>query len=172
MDSEQNNFQTIFFDTLDKERWFKIISSVRRDYNEKAFSKQILIKFAANLNSANLEPIHLVTLACLIQFFIDQQHKVYLSSQNDSIRNILLNELRFQEYWSGGKNHVDSTSQNYFNLWRIVEAEKDLYAKNVEEYFRNTFFKGKDLSAISLSMVEAYYIMYLIMPKQMVMLFL
>ena len=47
--------------------------------------------------------------------------------------------------------------RNIFNLWRIIETEKDLYAKNVERYFKNNFFKGKDLSVISLSMIEAYY---------------
>lgn len=61
---------------------------------------------------------------------------------------------RVLEWW---KNHVDSVSDNIFNLWRIIETEKDLYAKNVERYFKNNFFKGKDLSVISLSMIEAYY---------------
>ncbi len=55
-------------------------------------------------------------------------------------------------------NHLAAPScDNIFNLWRIVESEKDLYAKNVEEYFKKTYFSGKDLSAVSVSLVEAYY---------------
>lgn len=52
---------------------------------------------------------------------------------------------------------MDAMDGNIFNLWRIVESQKDLYAKNVELYFQNNFFRGKDLSAVSLSMVEAFY---------------
>lgn len=152
-----DNYTTICFSTLDKSKWLEKISSIRQEYNLITFRKLILLEFIDDLDADDLEPIHLVTLACLIQFFHQNEHKIYLSSANDSIRNMLFSELRFQEYWSGGKNHVDSTNLNFFNLWRVVEAEKDLYAKNVEKYFRNTFFKKKDLSAISLSMIEAYY---------------
>ncbi len=66
--------------------------------------------------------------------------------------------MDFAAYWSGGKNHVNANSSaNIFNLWRIIESEKDLYAKNVEEYFKRKYFKNKDLSAISVSLVEAFY---------------
>lgn len=56
-----------------------------------------------------------------------------------------------------GKNYVEAkTSRNVFNLWRIVESEKDLYAKKVEDYFKKRYFQNKDLSAISVSLVEAF----------------
>lgn len=44
-----------------------------------------------------------------------------------------------------------------FNLWRITETEKDLYAKRIEEYLRRTYFTNKDLSIVSVGLVEAYY---------------
>lgn len=152
-----STYTVIPFDTLERRDWLKNISSVREKYNDINYKKQVLLNFSDSLEACYFEPIHFVTLACLIQFLDQNGHKVFLSSENDSIRNMLFNDLRFQEYWSGGRNHVDSTSPNFFNLWRVVEAEKDLYAKNVEIYFRKTFFKEKDLSAISLSMIEAYY---------------
>lgn len=68
-----------------------------------------------------------------------------------------MEQLKFYEYWSGGKNHVEASSSDIFNLWRIVDSEKDLYARNVEKYFNSNFFRNKDLSFVSLSMVEAYY---------------
>ena len=52
---------------------------------------------------------------------------------------------------------MDSESDNIFNLWRIVENQKDAYAIEVEQYFKKNFFRGKDLSIISLSIVEAFY---------------
>ena len=51
----------------------------------------------------------------------------------------------------------ETEEYNVFNLWRIVESEKDLYSKRVEDYFKRTYFCDKDLSPISLSLVEAFY---------------
>lgn len=156
MDTE-SSYTTIKFESLDKEQWLRTISDVRVNYKVDIYKKYIILGFNSNLNSDDFEPIHFVTLACLIQFFDLNNHQVAVASGNDSIRNMLFTDLCIQEYWGGGKNHVDSVSDNIFNLWRIIETEKDLYAKNVEKYFKNNFFKGKDLSVISLSMIEAYY---------------
>lgn len=153
----ENSYTTIKFKSLDKELWLRMISKVKAEYKADIYKKYILLEFNSELNSEDFEPIHFVTLACLIQFFYENKHQVAIVSGNDSIRNMLFSDLCIQEYWSGGKNHVDSVSDNIFNLWRIIETEKDLYAKNVERYFKNNFFKGKDLSVISLSMIEAYY---------------
>lgn len=153
----ENSYTTIKFESLDKEQWLRTISIIRNDYKTDIYKKYIVLEFNSNLKSEDFEPIHFVTLACLIQFLDLNDHQVAVASGNDSIRNMLFSDLRIQEYWSGGKNHVDSVSDNIFNLWRVVESEKDLYAKNVEKYFKNNFFKGKDLSVISLSMIEAYY---------------
>lgn len=150
-------FTTISFGSLGRELWLKKVSNVRANYDSTEYKKQIVLDFDSSLNADDLEPVHFVTLACLIQFFINNEHTVYINSRNDSIRNILFSDLRYDEYWSGGKNHVDSIDDNIFNLWRIVESEKDLYARNVELYFKKNFFLGKDLSAISLSIVEVYY---------------
>lgn len=147
----------IIFNSLRKEEWLKEISSIRNTYKDGVYKKNVRFVFDNTLKADSFQPIHLVTLACLIHFLDAKGHMVYVSSDNDSVVSVLFEQLRFPEYWSGGKNHVDATDSNVFNLWRIVEAEKDLYAKNVEQYFKNTFFRGKDLSVISLSMVEAYY---------------
>jgi anti-sigma regulatory factor (Ser/Thr protein kinase) len=155
--SLMRSYTTILFESLNKELWLREIASARANYKNNIYKKYIILEINSDLKSEEFEPIHFVTLACLIQFFDKNNHQVAINSGNDSIRNMLFSDLRIQEYWSGGKNHVDSTSNNIFNLWRIVESEKDLYAKNVEKYFKNNFFKGKDLSIISLSMIEVYY---------------
>ncbi|WP_455628437.1 ATP-binding protein [Parabacteroides chinchillae] len=147
----------ISFKSLKKEDWLRSISFIRNTYQKSKYKKNIQFVFDDNLPAESFRPIHLVTLACLIHFLDLNGHMVCVGSNNESVTLMLFEQLRFQEYWSGGKNHVDATDSNIFNLWRIVETEKDLYARNVEQYFKNTFFKGKDLSVISLSMVEAYY---------------
>ena len=137
--------------------WIKLISQKRNAYSPLLYEKDIQLIFSENLRAEDFEPIHLVTLACLIQFFDSNGHQVWLGQGNASVDDMLFNQLRFHEYWRGGKHHVDAMDGNIFNLWRIVESQKDLYAKNVELYFQNNFFRGKDLSAVSLSMVEAFY---------------
>jgi len=102
--------------------------------------------------------MHLVTLACLIQFLSDHNWQANLSPNNPSVANYIYNELRFRDYWSGQKNHVDTAeSSHIFNLWRIVNGEKEPFAARVEEYLKNNYFRNKDLSAISLSLKEAFY---------------
>lgn len=156
-DKQEVSYTTIFFDSLAKEDWLRKISFERGRYDKGLFKNQIVLEFSPTLKAEDFEPIHLVTLACLIHFLDENEHRIYIASANDSVRNMLFNDLRFQDYWSGeGVNHVDSDNNNIFNLWRIVENEKDLYAKGVEKYFK-CLFKNKDLSVISLSLIEAYY---------------
>lgn len=79
-------------------------------------------------------------------------------SRNNEVSEYIYNDLRFSEYWRKGKNYVEATSHtSIFNLWRITEEEKDLYAKRIEEYLRRTYFANKDLSVVSVGLVEAYY---------------
>ncbi len=89
---------------------------------------------------------------CLVNV---EEHTIRIS--NESIEKLFFEDLKFREYWNYSKDHVDSESDNIFNLWRIVENQKDAYAIEVEQYFKKNFFRGKDLSIISLSIVEAFY---------------
>lgn len=148
----------IIFDSLNKSRWLAKISELYSVYAMPIPESRITLKFDDKLNVSQIEPVHLVTLACLIQYLFDKGHKVYMSSTNVEIHDYIFNDLDFSAYWKGGKNHVNAhRSNDIFNLWRIVEAEKDLYAKNVERYLTQNYFQDKDLSAISVSLVEAFY---------------
>ncbi len=121
--------------------------------------RMIVFSFVPSFTCERLEPLHLVTFACLIHYLDKKGHLASLdSSNNRHIHDYIFNDLNMAAYWKGGQNHVDATSsEQIFNLWRIIEEEKDLYAKNVEEYFKRNYFKNKDLSAISVSLVEAFY---------------
>ena len=111
-----------------------------------------------NLKRHDLEPVHLVTLACLIEHIYKTGNFALLSTDNADIFKYIFEDLGFQSYWSGGKNHVDAVySSNIFNLWRIIDSEKDMYAKNVETYLRSTYLNHKDLSSVNVCLVEAFY---------------
>lgn len=82
---ERRQYTTISFESLKKESWLETISHVRASYEIGKYRKQIILTFNSSLNADNLEPFHFVTLACLIQFFVINNHNVYLNSKNDSI---------------------------------------------------------------------------------------
>lgn len=148
----------ILFTTVDKSLWLGLIADSHHKYCCQGNNRCVYISFAKEISVDGLTPMHLVTLACLIQFLTDNEWKSYLAANNDAVDNYIYNELHFSEYWSGQKNHVaTSCSPHIFNLWRIVDQEKDLYAKEVEQYFKNNYFQNKDLSSISLSLTEAFY---------------
>lgn len=75
-----------------------------------------MIHFDDRIKIDDLEPIHLVSLACLIEHIIYTGNQAYLSKDNPEISDYIMGDLGFQSYWSGGKNHVDAThSSNIFN---------------------------------------------------------
>ena len=146
----------IYFNSLKRADWLRQIATVRNEYKKENYQKQITFVFKDTLSPELFQPIHVVTIACLIEFLVNvEEHTIRIS--NESIEKLFFEDLKFREYWNYSKDHVDSESDNIFNLWRIVENQKDAYAIEVEQYFKKNFFRGKDLSIISLSIVEAFY---------------
>lgn len=148
----------IKFDSTNRGIWLSLITLYYSKLSNINKDHQVVIHFSKDIVVSNLEPIHLVTLACLIQSIYDKGISVALSSDNKEVSYYIYNELGFKYYWSAAYNHVDALhSDNIFNLWRIVDSEKDLYAKNVESYLKKEFFQGKDLSSINVCLIEAFY---------------
>lgn len=149
----------ILFNTTSREDWFKSICQYRNNYSQEGNGVNVSIDFKKDIKIEALQPFHLATLACLIQWLSDKGYKAYLKYSNKEVSDYIYNTLKFSEYWKGGRNHVEvkSPTNNIFNLWRIVNSEKDIYAKQVENYFKQTEFQEKDLSSLSVCMAEAYY---------------
>ncbi|WP_028896516.1 hypothetical protein [Prevotella sp. HUN102] len=148
----------IEFDTTDRAQWLKLIVESHLKYNTSGNKRKVYISFNNSVVKSKLTPMHLVTLACLIQHLTDKGWQAHLYYNNHSVDNYIYNDLNFSAYWKGGQQHVEAQeSDNVFNLWRIIDSEKDSYAINIEKYFKNTYFRDKDLSAVHLSLVEAFY---------------
>lgn len=146
------------FDNTEKPYWLRRINEIYREVRDEDSKCLVLFDFSNEVKITDLQPLHLVTFACLIQYLDNLGCQVCIAQDNRPVYEYLFDELKFPEYWRGGKNHVETeTFENIFNLWRIIDAEKDLYAKNVEIYLKKNFFADKDLSSVSLSMVEAFY---------------
>lgn len=151
---------SIQFVSADRKLWLRQISDIYHKHIQNPNNVKSVIEFGQSIKVNEIRPFHLVTLACLIHYLDSVGKLVAISKSNLDVFNYIYYDLKLSEYWSGGQNYVKTSSpktDKIFNLWRIVENEKDLYAKEVEAYFRRQYFKNKDLSAISLSLVEAYY---------------
>lgn len=148
----------ILFQSIDSDYWLSKIANSHHEYQNANENQSVTLKLSDEIDIAGLKPMHLVTMACLIHFLKEKGCDVSLSQSNRKVAEYIYNALGFKYYWKEGCNHVDAiNSENIFNLWRIVDTEKDFYAKNVERYLKQNFFKGKDLSAINVSLVEAFY---------------
>ncbi len=146
----------IQFKFANKTYWLRKIGEI---FEDSSYKGNIVLSFAETIKKEEVQPLHLVTLANLIQYLFDKGNKVFIDPKtNKAVYEYVYNELKYSEYWSKGKNHVDAIiTENIFNLWRIVDSEKDLYAKNVEAYFKRNYFKDRDLSVITEVMTEAFY---------------
>ena len=147
----------IQFNNIDKTIWIKKIVQIVEDANNYRKGDTIVLDFSSSIQKANLSPIHIVTYACLIHFLkIEKGCVVTQGMNNKEVADFIYDELGLKYYWKGS-NHIESIDTSILNLWRVVREEADLYTKRVEEYFKNNYFRNKDLSTVSISMVEAFY---------------
>ncbi len=150
----------IIFSGADKGRWIKVIVDSRdisRNINEL---DSVLVKINDILNIDDLEPVHIVLLACLRQELMNKGYKkCILSSDNPSVTDFLINGINLSKYWLGEKPkfYSESQSETIFNLWHVSSSEMEAYAESISDYFNRRFFKYKDLSAVKLSMLEIFY---------------
>lgn len=148
----------IWFEKTDKGYWLRFIMHNRRRYADSVRGQSVTIGFDDSIKKEHLLPLHLTTLACLIQYLFNNGYQVYLSQSNNDVFEFIFDDLKMNQYFGGGVNHVDAdVSDNIFNLWRIVKEEMDLYAKKVELYFKNQYFCDKDLSPLNIGLTESFY---------------
>ena len=109
-----------------------------------------------NIEVKDLSPVHIVTLACLIEYIsrFDVNIKV---DRKTAVWDYLYLTLKFKEYWAGGQDHSHIEDENILNLWRLKEEQKELYGDEVANYLKSKFKSDKDLSAVKLSITEAFY---------------
>ncbi len=146
----------ILFKNINKGEWLQTLTEGIKNSEAIDVTEQVVLDFSLDVKKDLLTPFHIVTYACLIQYLIDKGYSVRQGQTNSDVAAYIYSDLGLCKYWKGS-NHEEVGGEEILNLWRIVETEKDLFSKRVENYFRNTYFRGKDTSAISLSLVEAFY---------------
>ena len=152
-----NSNSRIIFNTLNRHEWLQIISRAKQMCDKGKYAENILIVYNGVFNKNKKEPFHIVTLACLVQHCSNRGHKVFLDSENKEFFDLLFEELRFREYFSNARNSVEYHEKEVYDLWRIVDNEKEVYPTHVVNYFKREFFRGRDLSALKECITEVYY---------------
>lgn len=145
------------FTKSNRSSWIRQIIDFYENYAKYLDDNHCTFDFDSNIKIEEIEPFHIVTLACLNQYLHDQNIKPYMSKNNESLFNYLYNDLQMAKYFVANKNHVaNSNCENVLNLWRIKDTEKDAYAIKIEAYFKK-LFEGKDIYSISLILKESFY---------------
>lgn len=148
--------QSIQFITDNKSQWLKQVSEIY-DQFKVSTGGHLSVGFGPNLDSKDLMPFHVVLYASVVHLLLQRGYAVKQHfDSNIDCADYVYNKLGLKHYWKGS-NHEEVGQNNILNLWRIRETEKDAFSYRVADYFKNTCFRNKDLSAVQNSIVEAFY---------------
>lgn len=153
-----SNILLINFDTTDRNKWLSTIAEASETHRDCTSNDHIILGFNGINGTEKITPIHIVSLACLIESLARKHVIVHIQNrETNAVSNFLWENLRFREYWAGGQNFVPAQDTNVFNLWRIINNEKEIHSRRIHDYLKQTFFQHKDLSAVQNSLDEVYY---------------
>ena len=75
------------FASLDRGKWIHAIVETRNEIVGK------------DISFAQIEPLHIVTLSCLIDSAKIRNAKVWLKIENKNLNDFVLNDIRITSYW-------------------------------------------------------------------------
>lgn len=151
-----NYITTLRFNCANRLDWLRDIAEMHAALKCGNITDAVFLRFD-NYEIAKIKPIHVASLACLIEAMANPDREIHLHRQNDSVGEYLWTNLKFREYWAGGKNFVEASDHSIFNLWRLRNEEKEIIPIRVYNYFKQHYFLHKDLSSVKNSLDEAYY---------------
>lgn len=143
----------LVFDSGNRGLWLYSIVKYRNLCNTEA-ATPVVLSFP-DMRTTALTPIHIVSLACLIEHLF--RHGLSVRIENTELGRHLYETLKFKEYWKGQTDYSPVADENILNLWRLKDEQKDIYGIEVTKYLKEKFKSDKDLSAVSLSITEAFY---------------
>ena len=149
-----SNNVDLYFKSADSMCWLKNIAKYAMfSYDHGSVA---IMHFNEIESIEDLTPVHIVTLACLIET-LDRKNILVRIKKDNPGAEFLHSELHFREYWAGKKNYVQTNRDNIFNLWRIIDNQKETYSRLIHDYLKKEFFHNKDLGAVKNSIDEVCY---------------
>lgn len=149
------NVINIEFPTASRGEWIQRIVESRELLEKGCLELHILLKSRIGLD--NFEPMHFVTLSCLIDIAKLKGALVWLIIENKDLSDFVLNDVRFVSYWKEADipNYCEPEQKPY-NLWRIDDKSYYNYTIALNLFFQHRYFKGKDLSGLNNCIAELF----------------
>jgi len=145
----------IIFDGISRTKW---IQTIVKNRNISIETKEpINLIFNSISNPEEIEPFHIVLLACFIQYLKIKGYHGMIDPQNEDVYSFLKDNLQFDKYFSEETDFIKAKDFSVLNLWKVTEDRKETYSEQVHDFLKNSFFKNKDLSAVKNSLLECYY---------------
>ena len=145
----------IVFDTPLRNEWIRQIIEYRRRIAVGCKELHILLK--SQIHLCDFEPMHFVTLSCLIDVAKVSNAQVWLAIENDELKRFVFNDVRLTSYWTERQiPYYREPEQKAYNLWRIKNTVSYNYTFALNTFFQNHFFKGKDLSGLNNCIAELF----------------
>ena len=150
-----SNRVDIAFSTAARGEWIQRIVESREIVEQGCQELHILLKNAITLS--NFEPMHFVTLSCLIDIAKKEDALIWLTIEDDRLRTFVVNDVHLTSYWKD-KNipYIREPEQKPYNLWRIKDTTYYNYTFALNTFFQNVYFKGKDLSGLNNCIIELF----------------
>lgn len=151
--------QIIKFNGVDHELWLKTVAETQ-NIDIASYGDVAYIAYDGSEESyEDIEPFHIVTLACLIELLkIEKRYIVKMSYIKESqVSRFLFDEIKFNQYWLNNYQYIPTVDQTIMNIWKISDSEKENHSDRVHDYLKTRYFVGRDLSAVKLCILELYY---------------
>lgn len=147
----------IKFKDRDRAEWLRTIISFGCSLPGSDEDDIVRLKFDNQLSPDTIDSAHFVVLACFIES-LDRKGYMISLDRTSPLGEYLWDTLKFRDYWAGHQNYVAAKENSIFNLWRVVDEEKEVHSQCIHDYLKQRrFFQRKDLSAVKSSLDEVYY---------------
>lgn len=109
-----------------------------------------------DLKVEDINPEHVVSFACLVEFFYRKRVNVALD-KNTECGKYFFDDLSLREYWANRQDYFPARNDMILNLWHVKDGQVEAHARRITDYLKRDNLKHKDLSAVTNSLHEAYY---------------
>lgn len=150
-----SNRVDIEFSTAARGEWIQRIVESRELIEQGCSELHILLKETIALSI--FEPMHFVTLSCLIDIAKRGDALIWLTIEDERLRSFVVNDVHLTSYWREKDiPYIREPEQKPYNLWRIKDTTYYNYTLALNTFFQNVYFKGKDLSGLNNCIAELF----------------
>lgn len=149
---------TFVFHDSSRIRWVKSICQWRCSLASASLpSECVRIVLGGRISKTDINPFHIVTLSCFIDFIKKKGYLVILDIGNHELSDFIHEDMCLTSYWRiENIAHIASPDASRLNLWRIIEGRSDEYEESVHRYFSNKF-PDTDFLMLKTCLAELYF---------------